>query len=115
VDFFLELGRRAVKKRRLKLRSDTTSKLFAKTYSEQRFEPKKSWVFGLDLDGKPKTQKKSKNPKNPKSKPKKNPKIQKFQIQTQKKSKKPKNPKFKPKKYPNPIFFLLFKIDIKLI
>jgi hypothetical protein len=48
----------------------------------QRFEPKKSWVFGLDLDGKPKTQKKSKNPK---SKPKKNPKIQKIQNPNPKK------------------------------
>jgi hypothetical protein len=53
---------------------------------KQRFEPKKSWVFGLDLDGKPKTQKKSKNPKNP------NPKN--IQIQ---------------------FFFSLFKIDIQLI
>jgi hypothetical protein len=50
-------------------------------------------------------------------KPQKNPKIQKSKkskIQTQKKSKKPKNSKSKPKKYPNPIFFLLFKIDIQL-
>jgi hypothetical protein len=54
-------------------------------YLDQRFEPKKSWVFGLDLDGKPKTQKKSKNPKNPKSKPKKNPKIQKIQNPNPKK------------------------------
>jgi hypothetical protein len=64
-------------------------------YAHQRFEPKKSWVFGLDLDGKPKTQKNSKNPKNPKSKPKKiqnpNPKkiqkTKKSKIQTQKISK----------------------------
>jgi 5'-3' exonuclease len=56
----------------------------------------------LDLDGKPKTQKKSKNPKNPKSKPKKNPKNQKIQ-----------NPN--PKNIHIQFFFLLFKIDIQLI
>jgi hypothetical protein len=47
--------------------------------------------------------------------PKKIQKSKKSKIQTQKKSKNPKNPKSKPKKYPNPIFFLLFKIDIQLI
>jgi hypothetical protein len=68
-------------------------------YFGQRFEPKKSWVFGLDLDGKPKTQKKSKNPKNPESKPKKNPKIQKIQ-----------NPN--PKKIQIQFFFKFFKSKI---
>jgi hypothetical protein len=74
----------------------------------QRFEPKKSWVFGLDLDGKPKTQKKSKNPKNPKSKPKKNPKIQKFQNPNPKKIQKTKKSKIQTQKISKSNFFFAF-------
>jgi hypothetical protein len=52
----------------------------------------KKWVFELDLDGEPKTQKISKNPSNPKSKPK-------SKIQTQ---------------IQNPIFFWIFKFKLQL-
>jgi hypothetical protein len=68
----------------------------------QRFKPKKNWVFGLDLNGKPKTQKKNPNPKksiNPKSKPKKRPKIYKIQN---------------PNPIPKTAFFWIFKLKFKI-